>query len=59
MVTRIYQMEEQSGDLAEFVKKNETQIMIFLPHYTWAQNNKPGRFGLSRRPLKVQKEQSP
>ena len=27
------------GDLAEF-GKNATQIMIFLPHYMWAENNK-------------------
>ena len=28
------------GDLAEFGKKNATQIMIFLPHYVRAENNK-------------------
>ena len=32
-------MEELGGDLAEFGKK-ATQIMIFLPHYMWAENNK-------------------
>ena len=26
------------GDLGEF-EKNATQIMIFLPHYMWAENN--------------------
>ena len=26
------------GDLAEFVK-NSSHIMIFLPHYMWAENN--------------------
>ena len=30
---------EELGDLAEFAKKNATQIMIFLPHYMWAENN--------------------
>ena len=33
---------EWSGDKVEFwqkLKKNATQIMIFLPHYMWAENN--------------------
>ena len=30
----------ESGDLAEFGKKNASQIMIFLPDYMWAENNK-------------------
>ena len=28
------------GNLAEFGKKNATQIMIFLSHYMWAENTK-------------------
>ena len=28
------------GDLAEFGEKNATQIMIFLLHCMWAENNK-------------------
>ena len=31
---------EELGDLVEFGKKNATQIMIFLPHYMWAENKK-------------------
>ena len=31
--------DRHDGDLEEFGKKNATQIMIFLPHYTWAENN--------------------
>ena len=26
----------ERGDLAELVKKNTSQVMIFLPHYMWA-----------------------
>ena len=39
-------------------EKNATQIMIFLPHYMWAENNnlnKPGTAQVGA-PLKVQKK---
>ena len=32
-------MDGDRGDLAHF-GKNATQIIIFLPHYLWAANNK-------------------
>ena len=32
-------MDGDRGDLAEIEKKT-TQIMIFLPYYMWAENNK-------------------
>ena len=33
-------MHGNRGDLAEFGRKNATQIMIFFPHYMWAENEK-------------------
>ena len=33
-------MKKLGGDLTEFGKQNATQIMIFLPNYMWAENNK-------------------
>ena len=36
-------MDGDRGDLAEFEKNNATQIMIFLPHYMWAENNNNNR----------------
>ena len=34
------EVDGDRGDLAEFGKKNATQVMILLPHYMWAENNK-------------------
>ena len=33
-------MDGDRGGLAEFGKKSATRIMIFLPHYMWAENKK-------------------
>ena len=35
-------MAKVGRDLAEFGKKNATQIMIYLSNYIWVENNKHG-----------------